>query len=64
MRESKMRESKPVLDRRRIMAAGAALLGTAALPRGAAAADEGLASAADLLGRVRAFLSGLEPDQR
>ena len=59
-----MRESKPVLDRRSIMAAGAALLCTAALPRAASAADEGLGSAADLLGKVRAFLSGLEPDQR
>ena len=29
-----------------------------------AAADEGLAPAADLLGKVRAFLSGLEPDKR
>ncbi len=59
-----MSELKPVLDRRRIIAAGAALLGAAALPRAGAAADEGLASAADLLGKVRAFLSGLEPDQR
>ena len=59
-----MSELKPVLDRRRIIAAGAALLGTAALPRAGAAADEGLASAADLLGKVRAFLSGLEPDKR
>ena len=59
-----MSELKPVLDRRRIIAAGAALLGTAALPRAGAAADEGLAPAADLLGKVRAFLSGLEPDQR
>ena len=38
-----MSELKPVLDRRRIIAAGAALLGTAALPRAGAAADEGLA---------------------
>ena len=59
-----MREPKPVLDRRSIIAAGAALLGTAALPRAAAAADEGLAPAADLLRHMRGFLSGLEPDQR
>ena len=59
-----MRESKHVLDRRSIIAAGAVLLGTAALPRAAAAADEGLAPAADLLGQVRGFLSGLEPDKR
>src|SRR6266478_2484993 len=59
-----MTETKSVLDRRSIIATGVALLGTAALPRAAAAADEGLASAADLLGRVRTFLSGLEPDQR
>src|SRR6185436_8584445 len=59
-----MREPKPVLDRRSIIAAGAALLGTAALPRAAAAADEGLAPASDLLRQVRGFLSGLEPDKR
>jgi len=59
-----MREAKPVLDRRHVIASGAALLGTAALPRAGAAADEGLAPAADLLGRVHGFLSGLEPDQR
>ena len=32
--------------------------------RGVAAADDSLAPAADLLGKVRAFLSGLEPDKR
>ena len=57
-------------DRRRIIMAGAAVLGSAALPAGAAspagaAADEtGLAPAADLLARVRAFFATLEPDQR
>jgi hypothetical protein len=55
---------KPVLDRRHVIATGAALIGAAALPRAGGAADEGLAPAGDLLGRVRAFLSGLEPDQR
>jgi hypothetical protein len=64
MTTSNMSETKPVLDRRRIIAVGAALIGTVALPRAGAAADEGLGSAADLLGQVRAFLSGLEPDQR
>src|SRR5689334_22603413 len=60
---SNMRASK--LDRRSLIATGAALIGAAALPRAAsAAADEGLASAADLFGKVRGFLSGLEPDQR
>ena len=61
--------SKPNLnsanpDRRSVIAAGAALLGTAALPVAADAAEDGLAPAAGLLGKVRAFLSGLEPDQR
>ena len=58
--------SKPahLLDRRSVIAAGVALLGTAAWPAAVAAADEGLAPAADLLGKVRAFLSGLEPDKR
>ncbi len=51
-------------DRRSAIAAGAVLLGAAALPRFVAAADEGLAPAADLLGKVRAFMAGLEPDKR
>src|SRR5215813_1637939 len=52
-------------DRRRIIMAGAALLGSAALPNDAAsAADAGLAPAADLLARVRAFLASLEPEKR
>jgi hypothetical protein len=51
-------------DRRKIVFTGAALLGTAALPHAAIAADDGLASAGDLLGKVRGFLSGLEPDKR
>ena len=51
-------------DRRSIIAGSAALLGTVALPRTAIAADEGLAPAADLTGKVRAFLSALEPDKR
>ena len=51
-------------DRRSVIAGGAALLGTAALPRRRCRAAEGLAPAADLLGKVRAFLSGLEPDKR
>ena len=51
-------------DRRSVIVTGAALLGTVALPGAAAAADEGLAPAGDLLGKVRAFLSGLEPDKR
>ena len=51
-------------DRRSVIVAGAALLGSVALPGAGAAADEGLAPAGDLLGKVRAFLSGLEPDKR
>ena len=59
-----MSNPTPSPDRRSVIVAGAALLGTAALPGAAAAADEGLAPAADLLGKTRAFLSGLEPDKR
>jgi Protein of unknown function (DUF3500) len=52
-------------DRRRIVLAGATLIGAAAMPNAAAAAAEaGLAPAADLLARMRAFLSALEPDKR
>ena len=50
-------------DRRHVIATGAALVGAAALPRGAVAAEPGLAPAADLLARVRAFLATLEPDK-
>ncbi|MFL6948063.1 MAG: DUF3500 domain-containing protein [Xanthobacteraceae bacterium] len=50
-------------DRRGVVVAGAALLGSAALPRAAAAAT-GLAPAADLLAATRAFLAKLEPEQR
>ena len=47
-----------------VLVTGAAVLGAVALPRANAAADEGLAPAADFTGKVRAFLSGLEPDKR
>jgi Protein of unknown function (DUF3500) len=50
-------------DRRRVILAGAALLGTAALPR-TAQANDALAPAGDLLAATRNFLSGLEPDKR
>jgi hypothetical protein len=51
-------------DRRSVIVAGAALLGTVAMPGVSTAADEGLAPATELLGKTRAFLSGLEPDKR
>ncbi len=51
------------LNRRSVMLAGSALLGTAVLPRGGAAAEAGLAPAADLLAATRKFLAGLEPDK-
>jgi hypothetical protein len=52
-------------NRRHIIASGTALLGAAALPKAAAASTgPGLASADDLLSRVRDFLAGLEPDKR
>jgi len=51
------------LNRRRVVFAGSALLGAAALSR-AAAAEAGLAPAADLLAATQKFLAGLEPDKR
>ncbi len=52
-------------DRRRIVLAGTALLGLAAWPEvTAAATDDGLAPAADLLANTRKLLSSLEPDKR
>jgi len=50
-------------DRRGILLAGAALLGSAALPRGAVGATS-LAPAADLLAATRAFLAQLDSGQR
>jgi hypothetical protein len=53
------------LDRRRVVAGGAALLGSAALPQTAfAAAAAGLASAESLTANVRKFLGLLDPDKR
>ena len=51
------------LNRRRVVLAGSALLGAAALSR-ATAAEAGLAPAADLLAAARKFLAGLESDKR
>jgi hypothetical protein len=55
---------RSALDRRRVVLAGSALLGTAVLSREAGAADAGLASAADLLAATRKFLASLEPDKQ
>ena len=52
------------LNRRRVVLAGSALLGAAALPRAAQAADASLAPAADLLAATRKFLASLEPDKQ
>jgi Protein of unknown function (DUF3500) len=51
-------------DRRQVVLAGTAALGMAALPAALAAADAGLAPAADLLAGTRKLLSTLEPDKR
>jgi hypothetical protein len=60
-----MEDSMTIIpDRRSVLVTGAAVFGAVALPRASAAADEGLAPAADFTGKVRAFLSGLEPDKR
>lgn len=50
-------------DRRSVIVAGAAFLGTASLSA-RAAADAGLGSASELLAKVQTFLAGLEPDKR
>jgi len=54
---------RSTLNRRRIVIAGSALLGAAALPQPAQAADAGLMPAADLLAAANKFLGGLEPDK-
>ena len=52
-------------DRRRLVLAGSALLGLAALPNKVAAADDaGLAPAGDFLAGTRKFLASLEPEKR
>jgi hypothetical protein len=51
-------------DRRSVILGGAAALGAAALPGGAGAQGAGLAPAAELLDRVKAFQATLEPDKR
>jgi hypothetical protein len=50
-----------ILDRRRVIVAGSALLAASAVP---ARANDGLAPAGDLLAATRKFLDGLEPDKR
>ena len=51
-------------DRRSVILGGAAALGLAALPSAANAQNAGLAPAAELLDRVKAFQATLEPDKR
>jgi hypothetical protein len=51
-----------LLDRRRVILAGSALIAT--YPAAAVAADPGLGSAAELLGATRRLLGSLEPEQR
>ena len=50
-----------ILDRRRVIVAGSALVAATAVP---ARANGGLAPAGDLLTTTRKFLDGLEPDKR
>jgi hypothetical protein len=51
-------------DRRSVILAGGALIGTAILPAPVSADETGLGAAADLLARTRAFLESLDPDKR
>jgi Protein of unknown function (DUF3500) len=64
MRKSHASTTLP--DRRRVVLAGGALLGVAALPNAPASATDaaGLAPAADLLAATRKLLSSLDADQR
>ena len=68
--QSKSRSGRDCPDRRSVVLAGAAVLGTAALGTAAlpgvvaAAADDGLGPATDLLAGTRNFLSSLDPDKR
>jgi hypothetical protein len=50
-----------MLDRRRVIVAGSALVAASAIP---ASANGGLAPAGDFLAATRKFLDGLEPDKR
>jgi hypothetical protein len=52
------------IDRRRLVLAGSALLGTAAFPGAVDAAEAGLGSATELLAATRKFLASLEPDKQ
>jgi hypothetical protein len=51
-------------DRRHVLVAGSALIGASVIPGVAGAAEAGLASAAELTARTRAFLAGLDQDKR
>src|SRR5438128_11637261 len=62
-RSSSFANPQSQANRRRVILGGAAALGVAALPGAANAADAGLASAAALLDRVKAFQAALEPDK-
>jgi len=70
MSKSQPKSSSGLPDRRRVVLAGTALLGCAAVPLAAmphaiaAPADAGLAPAGDLLAGTRKFLASLEPDKR
>jgi Protein of unknown function (DUF3500) len=61
---SKSRTNPALPDRRNVVFGAGALLGIAALPDAAAAADEGLAPATEFLTGARRLLSALAPDQR
>jgi hypothetical protein len=62
---TKFRHDPQTPDRRRVILAGATLVGAASLPHSpAVTAEPGLAPAADLLECADRFLSGLAPDQR
>ena len=63
-RSSPFANPEPQADRRSVIIGGAAALGAAALPGGAGAQGAGLAPAAELLDRVKAFQATLEPDKR
>ena len=61
---SKSRSGRAMLDRRRTLLGGLAMIGVATLPRPLLGADEaGFAPAGDLLAAVTRFTASLEPDK-
>lgn len=57
-------DDRLMIDRRRLVLSATASIGVATLPIAAAATEPGLAAAAEVLARTRAFLAKLDPERR